>query len=144
LELTPLEKQTGSILVGQTVVGESGPLAKKDDFGMPLFSESAHLFTVSLPAGALPNPSQRELLRQVIEAEKPAHTDYQLCFVEPRMRVGFQARLGIDTIVAGPPTPLELDQATLGLDSYLGDDPTTSQQSRVGKQARLGQELRVS
>jgi len=143
LELTPLEKQAGSILIGQTVVGESGPLAK-DDFGMPLFSENAHLFTVSLPASALPHPAQRELLRRVIEAEKPAHTDYQLCFVEPRMRVGFQARLGIDTIVVGPPAPLDLDQATLGLDSYLGDDPTTNHQSRVGKQARLGQDLRAS
>jgi hypothetical protein len=132
------KSNTTNLLVGQTVVGESGPLAKAD-FGMPLFSETAHLFTVTVPAGALPETAQRDRLRQVIEAEKPAHTDFHLCFVEAKMRVGFQARLGIDSIVAGPPEPMALSDTTLGLDSYLAPDEE-NKVGRVGKRARLGRD----
>jgi hypothetical protein len=135
-----LPDQEQSMLVGQTVVGESG-LLNKADFGMPMFSESAHLFTISVPAGALPSQGQREMLQRVIEAEKPAHTDYHLCFVEPRMRVGFQARLGIDSIVASAPPPMDLSGAALGLDSYLGEEP--EQAGRVGQRAHLGQDTRI-
>lgn len=142
-ELAESYGDPGAMLVGQTVVGESGPLANSD-FGMPLFSETAHLFTVSIPAGAVPDSGQRDLLRQVIEAEKPAHTDYHLCFAEPRMRVGFQSRVGIDTIVAGSPPPMELDGAILGLDSYTGEDPAERKESRVGKKAHVGQDILVS
>lgn len=122
LELGALESQAGDILIGQSVVGESGPL-EKADFGMPLYSDTAHLFTVSVPACALPKDAQRQMLRRIIHLEKPAHTDYQLCFVEPRMRVGYQARLGIDSIVAGPPPPLDLGWSQLGVDSHLADPP---------------------
>lgn len=138
LEPPPPENAAGTLLVGQTVVGDSGPLAKAD-FGMPLFSETAHLFTVTIPAGALPEPAQRDRLRQVIEAEKPAHTDFHLCFVDARMRVGFQARIGIDSIVAGPPAPMELTGTTLGLDSYLAPEEE-NKTGRVGKRARLGRD----
>jgi hypothetical protein len=56
-------------------------------------------------------------VRAVIEREKPAHTTYHLCVIEPRMRVGAQARLGIDTIVSQGPPPagigVALDTAVL-------------------------------
>jgi hypothetical protein len=134
-----LEENEGTMLVGEALVGGSGPL-NKSDFGMPLFSEAAHLFTILVPAGAFPGQAQREMLQQVIEAEKPAHTDYHLCFVEPRMRVGFQARLGVDSIVARSRPPLELNESTLGMDAYLEENEPTS---RVGQSARLGQETRI-
>jgi hypothetical protein len=110
---------------------------------MPLFSETAHLFTIGLPAALLPRPDQRDLLQRIVDQEKPAHTDYHLCFVEPQMRVGLQARLGIDSIVAGPPAPLAMSGVALGLDSYLGEGPDDRQQSRVGKQAHLGKDTIV-
>ena len=136
----PLQEDEPAMLVGQTVVGESGPL-NKADFGMPFFSEAAHLFTVSVPAGAFPEQAQRDMLQRIIEAEKPAHTDYHLCFVEPRMRVGFQARLGIDSIIAGPPQPLDLGGVSLGLNSYLGEDEQSV--GRIGQNAHLGQDTRI-
>jgi phage tail-like protein len=134
-----LQENEGTMLVGEALVGRSGPL-NKSDFGMPLFSEAAHLFTIVVPAGALPGHAQREMLQRVIEAEKPAHTDYHLCFVEPHMRVGFQARLGVDSIVAQPRPPMELNESTLGMDSYLEEKEPTS---RVGQSARLGQDTQI-
>ena len=82
-------------------MGESRPQAA-EDFGAPLSDDYAHLFTVMVHAAQVPLAAQRQALRDLIEAEKPAHTDFQLCLIEPRMRVGVQARVGIDSIVAGP------------------------------------------
>ena len=39
---------------------------------------------------------------RVIEREKPAHTVCELCIVQPRMRVGVQCRIGIDTVIGAP------------------------------------------
>lgn len=128
-----------SISVGQTVIGASGPMTASE-FGIPLFSETAHLFTVSIPAGQVPSSAQRGKVKQVIEAEKPAHSDFHLCFVEPRMRVGFQARVGIDSIVAGPAVPMELAETVLGLDSVLVAEAGEGRAGRVGRQSRLGEQ----
>jgi len=48
------------------------------------------------------SPGALDTVRAVIEREKPAHTVCQLCVIAPRMRVGRQCRVGIDTVVAGP------------------------------------------
>lgn len=128
-----------TLVVGRTVVGESGPLAASG-FGSPLFCDTAHLFTVVIPSAQVPEASERKKIRGVIEAEKPAHTDYHLCFVEPRMRVGFQARVGIDSIVAGPPEPMDMSGSLLGLESYLGAEKNEGKFGRVGKRAHIGQD----
>lgn len=125
------------LVVGNIVVGESGPL-DEGDAGESLFMDTAYRFTVLTPAALLPEFTDREALRRIIDSEKPAHTDYHLCFIEARMRVGFQARLGIDTIVAGQPDPMALSGTVLGLDSYLGVEEGGDQISRVGKDARVG------
>jgi hypothetical protein len=127
--------------IGQTVVGQSTPLAA-DEYGLPLFSDEAHLFTVLVPAASVRSPQRRAALLKAIEAEKPAHTDYHLCLVEANMRVGFQARVGIDSIVAGPPQPMNLDGSMLGVETYPGGnegqaDARTGQNARVGQNARL-------
>jgi phage tail-like protein len=126
--------------IGSALVGEGGPLAPSS-FGEPLFSDYAHLFTVLAPAGCACDTDRRAKLRAVIDAEKPAHTDCHLCFVKPRMRVGFQARLGIDAIVADGPVPLCLDEQALGRGTYLADLPGKA--GRVGDRARVGKDLVV-
>jgi phage tail-like protein len=127
-----------TLVVGQTVVGESGP-AQSEQFGEPLISDTAHLFTVMVIAAQLKDEPKRALLKKIIEAEKPAHTDYHLCFIEPRMRVGFQARIGVDSIIAGPAEPMNLSGTVLGLDSYLGVDESGGNYGRVGKHSHIGQ-----
>ena len=115
--------QATTFEVGSAVVGATGPQTPTD-FGQGMFSDTAHLFTVlvspSCDCGPGYTPSHQRL-RAAIDAEKPAHTDYHLCFLKPRMRVGFQARLGIDAIVASGPAPSRLDEARLGHDSFLAD-----------------------
>lgn len=109
--------------VGSAVVGATGPQAPTD-YGQGLFSDTAHLFTVLVPPSCDCGPGHtpsHQRLRAAIDAEKPAHTDYHLCFLKPRMRVGFQARLGIDAIVASGPPPGRLDEIRLGRDSFLAD-----------------------
>ena len=105
--------------IGHAIVGVDRPLAD-DQYGAPLADDFAHLFTVVVPAAQVPLAAQRAALLELIEAEKPAHTDFRLCLVEPRMRVGVQARLGIDSIVAGGGPPMNLGSVALGGDSYLG------------------------
>ncbi len=112
--------------VGHAVVGQSRP-QDAEDFGAPLADDYAHLFTVFVPAAQVPLAAQRQALRDLIEAEKPAHTDFQLCLVEPRMRVGVQARVGIDSIIAGPGPTLRLGSGELGRDSYLGGESEPSE-----------------
>lgn len=116
--------------VGHAVVGQSRPQDARD-FGAPLADDYAHLFTVFVPAAQVPLAAQRQALRDLIEAEKPAHTDFRLCLVEPRMRVGVQARVGIDSIVAGPGPALRLGSIELGRDSYLGGEDAPSQASKM-------------
>lgn len=127
------------LVVGSFVVGESGPLAAAD-FGEPLFSDLAHHFSVFVSAADVPDQARRETLRRAVDTERPAHADYDLCIVEPRMRLGLQSSLGVDSYVAGPPEPLALTGTVLGLNSYLGEEAGERGASRVGQHARLGTE----
>ena len=119
------EASTG-VVVGSAVVGESAPQTKSQ-FGALLFSESAHRFSALIPAASTITTRQQTLVRQLLESEKPAHTDYELCCVQPRLRVGVQATIGIDAIVGGPPDAMRLSGAVLGLDTWLGPDASPAE-----------------
>jgi phage tail-like protein len=129
------------LVVDESVVGAT--TLAEDGWGYSLFEPTAHRFTVQVPAAAVPDHAARRLLRTVIEDQKPAHTDFHLCLAEPKLRVGLQARLGVDTIVAGPPrpTPLGSDDA-LDRDFYLADDPLTAP-AAVERRARVGIDTRL-
>jgi phage tail-like protein len=121
--------------VGSAVVGESGPLPVQD-LGEPLFTDAAHRFVVFLPSYRAEGPNLVAEVRRVIEAEKPAHTGYDLCLVRPDMRVGFQATVGVDTIVGGSPEPMRLGDALLGSRATL--QPPLGGAARIGQDARVG------
>jgi len=81
---------------------------------------AAHRFTVLLPftGNTLPQIQQRftqlELARRLVEAEKPAHTTFQVKFYWALFRVG-EARLGLDTTLGlGGRDPALLPPAVLG------------------------------
>ena len=100
-----------------------------------LFLDAAHRFTVFMPAYRAADPVLRAEVRRILDAEKPAHTDYHLCLVTPDMRVGFQAQVGVDTIVGGAPPPLRLDATRLGIETSLPE--------ALGGAARIGQSASV-
>jgi phage tail-like protein len=107
----------GAVLDATATVDRSH-LGGEAGYGSWLFDDLAHRFCVRVHCAELRRPGALADARAVIEREKPAHTAYHLCVIEPRMRVGAQARVGVDAVVAGP-WPARLD-APLGMGT-LGD-----------------------
>lgn len=137
--LAPAQPQ--GAVVGTSAVLDQSQLITDDEFGSPLFTDVAYQFSVQLYRSQVMCPEALANIRAIVDQEKPAHTAYQLCVIDPQFRVGFQSRLGIDTVVAGLPRSMSLgmDQP-LGVASVLagpalsllGDD------SRLGVNTRLG------
>jgi len=137
--LAPAQPQ--GAVVGTSADLDQSHLITDDDFGAPLFTDVAYRFMVNVYRGQVMCADTLARIRSVLDAEKPAHTLYQLCIIEPRFRVGFQARVGIDTVVAGPPRSLALgSEQMLGEESVLAGAPV----SRLGAESRLGVTTRLS
>ena len=128
----------GAVL-GATATLDNSNLLTNEDFGAPLFAELAHRFTVLVYQSQLNCAETLPLIRAAIEREKPAHTVYHLCSIQPRMRVGFQARVGIDSVVGGLPLQASLGIATVGED-VIGGEPRgfAGPHTRVGIDTRVG------
>jgi phage tail-like protein len=121
--LAAVEPQ-GAVL-DTTAIVDGSQLLPADEFDTGLFSNLADRFSALVYRGARYSPDRLAEIRAVIDREKPAGTVFDLCVVEPALRVGFQARVGIDAVVAGasPPTGLgepTADGLVLGGDVPLG------------------------
>ncbi|MFN0147233.1 MAG: phage tail protein [Dehalococcoidia bacterium] len=133
----------GAVLGATATLGQSH-LIGEEDFGAPLFEDLAHRFCVSVYDVDMADDRTAAYIRDVIEREKPAHTVYDLCTTGALMRVGFQAQVGIDTIVAGlagefmPGGP-----ALLGLGSVLPGLPRGSAPA-IGRSTTLGGVLTIA
>lgn len=125
-----------AVTIGSAVLGASGPLAP-DRLGEPLFADTAHRFCVFVPAHRVRQPALLDELCRILDREKPAHTEYRVRVVEPDFRVGFQATIGVDTVVSGPPPALRLEETRLGWTTHLADAPGDA--GRVGQRSRIGQ-----
>jgi phage tail-like protein len=95
-------------VVGSTAIVDQARVIPGDDPGGSLYEDTAHLFCVQVYLSDLNQPGAIETVRQVLDREKPAHTVYQLSIIEPRMRIGAQSRIGIDTIIAEGPPPAQI------------------------------------
>jgi phage tail-like protein len=119
-------------VVGTTAVLDGSFLTRDGEGpGAHLYAEVAHQFAVQVYERQVADPNRRAQVIATLEREKPAHVAYHLCVVAPRLRVGFQARLGIDTVVGG--------QAPAG---RLGDGPGLvlggALPGRIGEDGRVG------
>ena len=92
--------QLAGAVLGTTSTLDRSHLTSDDMPGAALFDDVAHQFCVQVYCADLTRPGALAAAREVLEREKPAHTDYHLCVIEPRCRVGAQARVGIDAIIA--------------------------------------------
>lgn len=124
--------------IGRAIVGESGPLASYQ-IGLPLFSEDAYRFCVFVDGYRAQRPETLAEIRRIVDREKPAHTDYRVSLLEPELRVGLQARVGIDAILGGNPPGFHL-AAQLGFDTRLAP---SDHAARVGD-ALLGDALTLT
>jgi len=79
----------------------------------------AHRFTVFFPASPYSVKATTEKVQQVVEREKPAHTQAELCPVLPRLRVGVQATVGADAVVGGISHLVLNSLSTLNYDAIL-------------------------
>ena len=116
----------GEDIVGRTRLGNEGDGApsgarlgttelntSQDPLRDP-FHVYAHRFSVFLPGWLKRAPVQRRAIEALIEAEKPAHTEAKLVYVEPRFRVGVQSMLGYDAVVGAYPQGVVVGEASLG------------------------------
>jgi phage tail-like protein len=131
--LVPAEAQ--GAVVGTTAVLDHSHVIGQEDSGVPLFSDVAYQFTVQVHQGQVQKEGKREAVQAVIEREKPAHTMHHLCIVKPTMRIGFQARLGIDTVVAGPALATRLGGASVQQGDVILGGPLPGQ---IGMTSRAG------
>jgi phage tail-like protein len=130
------------LVLGQAPIGASGP-SSAGDWGAGLFSPFAHRFSVLVPPSSARTGLHPERVTQTVEEEKPAHTLAHVCFLEPTFKVGYQARIGLDAIVAAHPTEVSLDKtSTLGLNTRLAGpvpgSPGVAGHGQVGVDTRLG------
>jgi phage tail-like protein len=117
-------------VVGTTATLDRSQLIADDAFGAPLFEAVAHRFTVQIYPGDVRRADTLDRVRAIVEREKPAHTDYELCVVEPGIRVGYHARLGVDTLLGGETAPRRLGAGGL----VLGGSPPR----RLGRDTHVG------
>jgi len=131
--LAPAQPQ--GAVVGTSCDLDQSHLITDDDFGAPLFTDVAYQFSVGVYRGQVMCADALARVQSVIENQKPAHTTYRLCVIEPRFRVGFQSRVGVDTVVAGTPRSLSLGSGQgLGTETVLAGEGV----SQLGKETRLG------
>src|SRR6266566_1525260 len=141
-DTAPVGEDAAGLIVAESIVGASGP-EDAQAWGRALFQGNAHSLSVVVPCLQAPSAADRRRIQSIVEAERPAHAAYHLCFVEPRMRIGIQSMVGIDSIVAGTPAPAALDERfRLDLDARLPDDLTDSP-GRIGNRDRVGIETRL-
>jgi phage tail-like protein len=131
-------------VAGASATLDASHLISSDEYGAPLFSDVAHRFTVRVYRGAHFTPHTLDEVARVLDREKPVHTDYHICVVEPCMQVGLQARLGIDTVVAGGDPPARLPGLTQA-SAHSSKSARRSAHLRLGGQpaGRMGHSSRV-
>jgi phage tail-like protein len=115
-----------------------------------LLHEYAHRFRVFVPAAWVRTAEHERMVRRALDAEKPAHTCYDLCLVEPRFRVGLQSTVGLDTIIGAYPAarlacPHEMDappsrppRHRLGYDTILAGESAADAGMRLTPSTRVG------
>jgi phage tail-like protein len=119
-------------------VGSTALHSTQDPLRDP-FHVHAHKFTVFVPAGTARTPEKRRAVEQLVAWGSPAHTVGHVEYVEPRMRIGIQASIGFDTVVARLPAGVTLGDTTLGPASVLtGSDRPAINNSTVGMTTLLG------
>ncbi len=122
--------------VGATL--DRSQLVRTQDPYRDPFHVYASRFSVFVPASFATSPQRRKALETLLHVESPAHTCFQLEFVAPRFRIGTQSMIGYDTVVARPPAPITLRDATLGAASLVAPSGSGGPSMDVGGRTLVG------
>jgi phage tail-like protein len=120
----------GPAVDGNAQLGVTQLNSRPDPLRDP-FHVYAHQFSVFLPAWVGRIEAYRNAVARLVAAEKPAHAQHQVVYVEPRFRVGIQSMIGYDAVIGCYPRGIRLDASKLGKATVLtGDLPRDLQ--RIG------------
>lgn len=99
-----------------------------------VFARYAHSFRIYVPSALIRNADDEAIVRRAIDMQKPAHVTYELVLVEPRMRIGEQSTIELDTVIGAPhPGPLPCPATS--------DAPSRPPRGRLGFDTTLGPQL---
>lgn len=109
------------------------------------FHVYAYKFSVFVPASFRASDTDRKALENILRNGRPAGTQAQLEYVEPRFRIGFQSMIGFDSVVGRYPAGVTLNDMQLGRATVLTAPPhkqgapslSVGEQSRIGTTTRL-------
>ena len=121
-------------VVGTTAVLDGSTLSPQEEYARALFADVAHQFTVRLYRGAAFSDQTLSDAGAVVARHAPAHAAYHVCIVEPYLRVGVQARVGIDAILGDPAAASKAHDAASGGGLVLGGEAP----GRLGRDSELG------
>jgi hypothetical protein len=121
----------------QAQVGRTQLITRQDPLHDP-FHVYAHKFTVYVPAKWQRADAARKGLENLLKMESPAHTHWNIEYVEPRFRIGFQSTLGLNTAIGRWPQGVTLDETALRHGSVLTSPRGKSPGFSVGKESRIG------
>jgi phage tail-like protein len=111
------------------LTGYPEPILEPLDWG-------AHRFTIFFPASPYRVEETRQKVERAVEREKPTHTEAELCPVLPRMRVGVQATVGVDSVVGGVSHLVLNHLSTLSYDTILACSAPERQLRALGSAPR--------
>lgn len=101
---------------------------------------SAHRFTVVVPQPL--TGEQEAAVRHVLDTERPAHTDYDLCTVDAGMRAGSGLHVGLTSLVGptGAMSPLVVGASAVTAGTVLGGPGSgiPVEAARLDRTARVG------
>jgi len=127
----------GYVLNESAVIGSS-TVADEWELHEPGFADYAHRFIIFLYPVHLRDGITQRTVQTILDREKPAHTQYFCCAIEPMMRVGEQSMVGLDTIIAKDP-----DELVVGTSFTIGEDSIINRKNAgtgfiAGKGSNIG------
>ncbi len=127
----------GYVLNESAVIGSS-TVADEWELHGPGFADYAHRFIIFLYPVHLGDGITQRTIQTILDREKPAHTQYFCCAIEPMMRVGEQSMVGLDTIIAKDP-----DELVVGTSFTIGEDSIINRKNAgtgviAGKGSNIG------
>jgi phage tail-like protein len=104
----------------------------------------AHKYSVFVPGCFGNSEANRRSLENLLRRESPAHTSFDICYVEPRFRIGIQSTIGLDAVIGRIPQGVMFESGSLGKDTVLTSSTGTGGPSlRVGRTSRIGGSTRL-